>query len=78
MVKEEVKVMMWSHGEDGGGGLESHANLSFDLLKVWKKKEEIWLSPTTKAPSPTKKSKKQRYNTKMPQKIRLHNDCGPT
>ena len=28
------------------------------------KKEEIWLSPMTKAPTPTEKSKKQRDNTK--------------
>ena len=27
------------------------------------KKEEIWLSPITKAPTPTEKSKKQRDNT---------------
>ena len=42
------------------------------------KKEEIWLSPLTKATSPTEKSKKQCENTKTPQKIRLPNDCGPT
>ena len=30
------------------------------------KKEEIWLSPMTKAPTPTEKSKKQRDNTKTP------------
>ena len=42
------------------------------------KKEEIWLSPMTKAPTPTEKSKKQRDNTKPHQKRRLHNDCGPT
>ena len=32
----------------------------------------------TKAPIPTEKSEKQRDNTKMPQQLRLHNDCGPT
>ena len=42
------------------------------------KKVDIWLSLMTKAPSPTGKSKKQRDNTKTPQKLRLHNDCGPT
>ena len=43
------------------------------------KKEEIWLSPMTKAPTPTEKSKKQRDNTKKRhQKLRLHIDCGPT
>ena len=30
----------------------------------WEKKEEIWFSPITKEPTPTKKSKKQRDNTK--------------
>ena len=31
----------------------------------WKeKKEEIWLGPMTKTPTPTEKSKKQRDNTK--------------
>ena len=38
------------------------------------KKEEIWLSPMTKAPTPIDKSKNQRDNTKL----RSHNDCGPT
>ena len=43
------------------------------------KREEIWLSPMTKAITPTeKKSKMQRDNTKTPQKLRLHNDYGPT
>ena len=32
------------------------------------KKEEIWLSPMTKAPTTTEKSKKQRDNTKTPPK----------
>ena len=49
------------------------------LLQVflWEK-EEIWLSPITKAPTPAEKSKKQRDNIKTPPKLRLHNDCGPT
>ena len=38
------------------------------------KKEEIWLSPMTKTPTPTEKSQKQGDNTKL----RLYNDCGPT
>ena len=29
---------------------------------MWVKKEEIWLNPMIKAPSPTEKSKKQREN----------------
>ena len=44
------------------------------------KKEEIWLSPMTKAPTPTEKSKKQRDNTKTPPKTsitqRLRTDLG--
>ena len=32
------------------------------------KKEEIWLSPVTKTPTPTEQSKKQRDNTKTPPK----------
>ena len=43
------------------------------------KKEEIWLSPMTNAPYLTEKSNKQRDNiNKRHQKLRLHNDCGPT
>ena len=36
-----------------------------------KKREEILLSPMTKAPSPTEKSKKQRDNTKTPPKLSI-------
>ena len=46
-------------------------------LRSREKKEEIWLSPMTKASSPAEKSKKQRDNTKTPQQFQLHNDCGP-
>ena len=43
------------------------------------KKEEIWLSPMTKASTPTEKSKKATWqHEKSHQKLRLHNDCGPT
>ena len=42
------------------------------------KEKNIWLSPMTKALTPTEKSKKQSDNTKMPQKDWLHNECGPT
>ena len=43
------------------------------------KKEEIWLSPMTKAPTSTEIYKKQRYNTKYAtKKLQLHNNCGPT
>ena len=34
--------------------------------KLYEKKEEIWLSPNTKAPTPTEKSKKQCENIKKP------------
>ena len=47
-------------------------------VHLQEKKEDIWLSPMTKAPTPTEKSKKQSNNTKTPPKIRLHNDCGLT
>ena len=39
------------------------------LTNVEEKKEDIWLSPMTKAPTPTEKSKKQRDNTKTQPKI---------
>ena len=39
-----------------------------------RKKEEIWLSPMTKVPTLTEKSKKQRDNTKTLPKLGLHND----
>ena len=42
------------------------------------KKEEIGLSPMTKAPTPTEKYKQQRDNPKCQQKLRLHNDYGST
>ena len=35
-----------------------------DVNSHQEKKEEIWLSPVTKAPTPTEKSKKQRDNIK--------------
>ena len=40
------------------------------------KREKIWLSPLTKAPTPTEKSKRHRDNIKNATKnLRLHNDC---
>ena len=56
----------------------SHIQQKYLCISRSEKKEEIWLSPMTKAPTPTEKSKKQRDNIKTPQKLRLHNDCGPT
>ena len=59
-------------------------NLNFILFVVFdwtwfeEKKEEIWLSPVTKTPTPTEQSIKQRDNIKTPPKIWLHNYCGPT
>ena len=47
-------------------------------MQVIEKKEEIWLSPMTKSPTPTEKSKKQLDDKKRHQKLWLHNDCGPT
>ena len=50
------------------------------VYKTEEKKEEIWLSPMTKTPTSTEKSKKQLNNTKMPPKIsitrRLRTDLG--
>ena len=45
-----------------------------------RKKEEIWLSPMTKAPTPTEKSKKRRDNTKITTKNfdYTKNNIGPT
>ena len=38
------------------------------LRQQQEKKEEIWLSPVTKTPTPTEQSKKQRDNIKTPPK----------
>ena len=35
----------------------------FCKVEIWKKKEEIWLSPMAKAPIPTEMSKGQSDNT---------------
>ena len=47
---------------------------------ITEKKKEIWLSPMTKAPTPTEKSKRQRDNTKKPPNTsitqRLRTDIG--
>ena len=48
------------------------------LIVTKNKKEEIWLSPMTKAPTSTEKIQKHRDNIKKPPKLRLHNDFGPT
>ena len=37
-------------------------------FSIQEKKEEIWLSPVTKTPTPTEQSKKQRDNIKTPPK----------
>ena len=42
--------------------------LIFILNAFLEKKEEIWLSPVTKTPTPTEQSKKQRDNIKTPPK----------
>ena len=46
--------------------------LKFEYLLIL---QEILLSPVAKAPTPTEKSKKQRDNIKMLQKLRLYNYC---
>ena len=40
-----------------------HTNFSNTIAIRKRKKEEIWLGPMTKSPTPTKKSKKQLDNT---------------
>ena len=52
-------------------------SLSSNLLK--ENQEEIWLSAMTNATTPTeKKIQKATQHKKRHQKLRLHNDCGPT
>ena len=34
------------------------------ISKLWEKREEIWLSPMTKAPTPTEKFNNKRANIK--------------
>ena len=56
-----------------------HIGVEQYLFQLEEKKTDIWLSPMTKAPTPTEKSKKQRDNIKKHhQKLWLHNYCGPT
>ena len=54
--------------------------IQFNKTIEKEKKEEIWLSPVTKAPTPTEKSKKQRDNIKNATKTfitqRLRTDLG--
>ena len=47
--------------------IKPHQNCLYILVKG--KKEEIWLNPVTKTPTPTEQSKKQRDNIKTPPKI---------
>ena len=42
------------------------------------KKEEILLSPMTKAPTPKEMSKGQRQHKQRHKKVRLNSGCGPT
>ena len=46
------------------GGVHIRDLTPASCLLTQEKKEEIWLSPMTKAPTPTEKSKKHRDNTK--------------
>ena len=69
--------------------LYRYKNLKFCLSLYKTQKEEIWLSPMTKAPTPTEMSNGQSDNTKngqsdktkTPPKVRLHRRyaryCGP-
>ena len=41
---------------------------AMSIFSTQEKKEEIWLSPVTKTPTPTEQSKKQRDNIKTPPK----------
>ena len=47
--------------------------LKLDLYntKTKRKREQTWLSPTTKVPTPTEKSKKERDNTQTPPKTSI-------
>ena len=47
-------------------GTEWQTKQAFYGGGIKKKREEIWISPMTKAPTSTEKSKKQRDNTKTP------------
>ena len=50
-----------------------------DKYTIYKdKKEEIWLSPMTKAPTPTEMSKGQWQHKQRHKKVRLNSGCGPT
>ena len=45
--------------------MTKHYQIDYDLICSYKeKKKYIWLSPMSKAPTPTEKSKKQRDNKK--------------
>ena len=57
---------MSSSGRMSASALRLWAGIFRDIQSREKFKEEIWLSPMTKAPTPTEKVKKQRDNTKTP------------
>ena len=49
------------------------------LIKLWEKKEETWLSPIDKSTYTHRKIQEATWrHQKRHQKLRLHNDCGPT
>ena len=52
--------------------------INYVNVLLQEKKEEIWLSPMTKAPPPTGKPTRNVTTHKRHQKIRLHNDSGST
>ena len=75
-----VVVKLLACGARGPGSTPGLAATISEIvyLRFQVRKEQIWLSRMTKAPSPTEKSKKQCENTKTLPKLWLHNDCGPT
>ena len=71
--------LRWLQGRPCSESKDELELLKFDMLYL-EKKEEIWLSPMTKAPIPTEMSKGQRDNTKTSPKSsitqRLWTDSG--
>ena len=54
------------------------SSISLTKFRNRDKKEEIWLSPMTKAPTPTEMSKGQWQHKQRHKKVRLNSGCGPT
>ena len=55
------------------------SNVSLSQYYNQEKKEEIWLSPMTKPPTPTEMWKRAKCQHKQRhKKVQLHSGCGPT